>query len=290
MPIGLLVLALAAAAHKAPAKPAKPTLPTAAMQQLVPSCDAHKFETTITVDAGGGKTRSSKVKLCGAEGQSDEAWLRTLKDAVAKTASNEQMPANVRQQIVSALSNEIVRLTAAPGAAPAAAGPPPGAPRSTFSLAKSQPELPGLAPRSTQPSLSHDYATYAPLPVKPEADVSAHAPVRTFAKIPLLTLRCAAVGDEERSARCDTIDRDTAILVRADEAFPRGAEIHFVRSGKSRAEVKLPPLRAGQNSRLRLPPGVCAGVVRSRVDIQAVSGDEPEGTPAGSLGLFDLRC
>jgi hypothetical protein len=41
---------------------------------------------------------------------------------------------------------------------------------------------------------------------------------------------------------------------------------------------------------LRLPPAVCAGVVRSKVEIQALGGKAPSGTPAGSVGEYDLRC
>lgn len=283
MSVGLIFFALAAAA------PAAAQAPPAAMRQLLQSCDAHKFETVITVTQDG-KPRTSKVKLCGTEGQSDEAWLRTLKDAVAKTAANEQMPAGVRQQIVTALTEEIVRLSTAAAAPLSAVTPAPGPIAPSLTLQTPAPALPGLPPRQSQQPLSRDYATYAPLPVKSAAETSAATPMRTFAKVPLLSLRCGTPGDEARASACDTLDRDTAIVVRADAAFPRGAEIRFIRSGKSRAEVKLPAMRAGQIATVRLPAGVCSGVVRSRVDIQGVSGAEPQGTPPGSLGQFDLRC
>jgi hypothetical protein len=35
---------------------------------------------------------------------------------------------------------------------------------------------------------------------------------------------------------------------------------------------------------------VCRGVVRSRVEIQALGGNAPSGTPAGTIGEYDLRC
>lgn len=287
MPVGLILFAFAAAA---PSVASQAPQPAAELRQLVQSCEAHRFETVVTVTSDG-KPHPSKVKLCGTPGQSDQAWLHTLKDAVAKTAANEQMPASVRQQIVRALTEEIVRLSsAAPATAPLAAVPPAPVAGPSFALPAPAPALPGLPPRGPQQPFSRDYATYAPLPLKNPAEIQATTPTRTFAKVPLLALRCGTPGDDARAGACDTIDRDTAIVVRADAAFPRGAEIRFIRSGKVRAEVRLPAMRSGQIATLRLPAGVCSGVVRSRVDVQAVSGAEPQGTPAGSLGQFDLRC
>jgi hypothetical protein len=78
--------------------------------------------------------------------------------------------------------------------------------------------------------------------------------------------------------------------VRADEAFPRGVAMRFVRRGDQRAELDLPALKTGQTANLRLPPAVCAGVVRSRVEIQALGAAAPSGTPAGTIGEYDLRC
>src|SRR5438105_8116102 len=81
----------------------------AAVPQLMQSCDAHKFETIVhaVVD---GQPRDSKVKLCGVEGQSDSAWIKTLRDAIAKLEANKEMDAPVRNQIVTAIQTEISRL------------------------------------------------------------------------------------------------------------------------------------------------------------------------------------
>jgi hypothetical protein len=107
---------------------------------------------------------------------------------------------------------------------------------------------------------------------------------------PRLTLRCALAGDEDRPSDCDTIDKDTVLVLRADEAFPRGVEMRFARHGDQRAELDLPALRQGQTAKLRLPKAVCKGVVRSRVEIQALGAGSAAGTEAGRIGEYDLRC
>ncbi|MEA3067540.1 MAG: hypothetical protein QOK41_947, partial [Sphingomonadales bacterium] len=94
--VGMALLAAAASGGAAPKKAAKPAEPPAAVKTLVQNCDAHKFETTIqlTVD---GKSKQSKVRLCGTEGQSDADWIRTLKDAVKKPAASTTMPQAARE-------------------------------------------------------------------------------------------------------------------------------------------------------------------------------------------------
>jgi hypothetical protein len=108
--------------------------------------------------------------------------------------------------------------------------------------------------------------------------------------VPHLTLRCALAGDEDRPTGCDTIDKDTVLVLRADEAFPRGLEMRFVRHGDSRAELDLPAMKEGQTTALHLPVAVCSGVVRSTVEIQALGANAPQGATAGTIGEYDLRC
>lgn len=269
MPIGLLTLALATAA---PAAAPPSDAPPAAMQKVLQSCDAHKFETVITTTVDG-KLKGSKVKLCGTEGQTDEAWLRTLRDAVVKTEANAQMAPEVKTQIVSALNKEIARLTV---------------PRVTLPAPSTGLSLPGLRPAPATGSLARDYAALPPMPA-PLPATAQPASRYALTKIPRLTLRCTLVGDD-RPESCASIDKDTVLLLRADEAFPAGVALRFMRRGDARAEIKLAPMRVGQTAKLRLPAAACKGVVRSRLEIQAVSGAEPAGTAGGQLGEFDLRC
>src|ERR1041385_4198683 len=104
--IPLLLLAMAATGG--PSASPSTGAPTAQMQKMLQDCDAHKFETVVNsiVD---GKPHQSKVKLCGTKGQNDAAWVNTLKDAVAKVKANDKMPAEIRDQIASALDAEIIR-------------------------------------------------------------------------------------------------------------------------------------------------------------------------------------
>jgi hypothetical protein len=273
--VGMALLAAAASGGAAPKKAAKPAEPPAAVKTLVQNCDAHKFETTIqlTVD---GKPKQSKVRLCGTEGQSDADWIRTLKDAVKKTAASTTMPQAAREQIVAAVNDEIERLSRSalqlPGGADIA-------------------NLPRAAATTPQVPLARDYGSLPPLPTASTvAPPHVLGPGGLTGPAPRLTLRCALAGDEDRPGDCDSIDRDTVLVVRADEAFPRGVAVRFVRKGDSRAELDLPAMRSGQTANLRLPPAVCVGVVRSRVEIQALGGTAPSGTPAGTIGEYDLRC
>ena len=272
-----IFVASASAAVAAPPanQAATPGEPPAAEKSLVQNCDAHRFETTIQqmVD---GKPKQSKVRMCGTEGQSDADWIKTLKDAVKKTQASE-MPPGVKQQIVAAVNAEIERLST-----PALNLPAGG------DISK----LPKTATNSTTPQvpLSRDYGALPPLPTAsnvPPPNVLGQGGVVPEAHV---TLRCALAGDEDRPTACDSIDKDTLLVLRADDSFPAGLEVHFVRHGAERAEVSIPALRVGQTAIVRLPPSVCSGVVRSTLDIQALGANAPSGTPAGSVGEYDLRC
>jgi len=274
--IGAIALfaAASAAIGAPPADPAKPAeLPTTE-KSLVQNCDAHRFETTIQqmVD---GKPKQSKVRMCGTEGQSDADWLRTLKDAVKKTQAS-GMPPGVKQQIVAAVNAEIERLST-----PALNLPAGG------DISK----LPKTAMTTTpQVPLSREYGALPPLPTAPTLPPPNVLGAGGVAPAARITLRCALAGDEDRPTSCDSIDKDTLLVLRADEAYPAGLDLHFVRHGDDRADVSVPALKPGQTAILRLPPRVCVGVVRSRLEIQALGSNAPSGTPAGSVGEYDLRC
>lgn len=274
---GIALLAAAAAGGAAVGKkpPAKPR-PPAAAPVAVQNCDAHSFETTVRTTGPDGQVKQSRVRMCGTEGQSDAGWIATLKDAVKKTALSPQMPAAAKEQIIAAVNAEIERLSrpalALPDATDIAHLPKAPAARPEAPLARDYGALPELPTASSvpPPSLLGPGGIAVP-------------PAR-------ITLRCALAGDEDRPNDCDTIDRDTILVVRADDAYPRGLAMRFVRHGDSRAEVDLPPLKTGQTAKIRLPAAVCTGIVRSRVEIQAVGATAPRGTPAGSIGEYDLRC
>lgn len=273
---GIALLAQAAMAGGAAPK-AKAPATAAAAAAIVQDCAAHSFETTIQLTGADGSAHQSKVHLCGTKGQSDAEWVNTLQDAVKKTTLSSQMPAAAKEQIVAAVNAEIARLSI----------PTLSLPRGT--------DIAKLPKASTAPpdgtSLSRDYGSLGALPtatnVEPPHVLGAGA---AFAPAARLTMRCAAPGDEDRPGDCDTIDRDTVMVLRADDAYPRGLEVRFLRHGDSRAELNLPALKQGQTANLRLPPAVCSGVVRSKVEVQALGANSPNGTAAGRVGEFDLRC
>jgi hypothetical protein len=271
----MAVIALATAGTAAPSKLSKPTQPVSAAKSLVQNCDAHRFETTIHVTGADGQPKQSTVRMCGTEGQSDADWIRTLRDAVRKTSLNVQMPQAAREQIVAAVNAEIMRLMAPPSLAAGGAD-----------IA----HLPKAAPTPSEVPLTRDYGALPPLPTAAVAPPHMLGPGGLIGPVPRLTLRCALAGDEDRPSDCDTLDRDTVMVVRADEAFPGGIAMRFLRHGDSRAELDLPAMQPGQTAKLRLPAAVCAGVVRSRVEVQALGGNAPSGTPAGTVGEYDLRC
>jgi hypothetical protein len=271
----LALLTAAAATGAVPKKTANPSDVAAVAKTL--DCASHRFEATIHVTGQGGKAQDKTVRMCGTKGESDAEWLATLKDAVKKTAGNPQMPEATKEQIVAAVNAEIGRLSS----------PAWNLPQGTdiAKLSKSA--------RTTAPDapLSRDYAALPPLPTASSvAPPHVLGPSGALAQAAHVTVRCALIGDEDRPEACDSIDKDTVLVVRADEAYPKGLAMRFMRDGDQRAEVSLPAMASGQTAKLRLPPAVCSRVVRSKIEIQAVGANAPAGTMAGTIGEYDLRC
>lgn len=295
MPI-LFALALGAAAAPAAAEP--PADGPGAAQKLVEDCSAHRFETTIK-GMSNGKPRESKVKLCGTPGQTDAQWIATLKDATAKVAANPKMPAGAKQQIITAVNAEIVRL----GAVPAAGGAP--ALLNAPGLAKSTP-LP--APRRSPSVAAPQYSALPAFPPPPAANpapaIGGAAPAfggaATVAAAayapplprPRLSLTCFSDGDLAAGGPCFKFDRSTRITVRAGEPL-KDTLLRFVRDGEERADYPLPPLTRGRSASFTLPREVCARAVGGNLSIRIVRG--PAGKPqlaqvVATEGPYNLTC
>jgi hypothetical protein len=275
----MVLVAVALASGAAIAQPkdgaAPSDAPSSEMQKLLQNCDAHKFETVIEVTADG-QPRKSKVKLCGTDGQSDSAWIGTLKDAVAKTAANDKMPQAVRDQIIMALNGEIIRLTGLLPKPPAAAATLP-------------------PPRPAPPSsMSRDYTSFAPLPAAPAvAATRVLAPNMPLLARPRLSMTCFAPSDIAGDGPCTQFERDTLLTVKAGEDLPPGTSLRFVRSGDSRADVALAQLKRGKSMRFALPPEVCKGAGGGRLELRIVRSAPDAGTlgqVVGSEGPYNLRC
>jgi hypothetical protein len=295
----LIALALAVAPAIAGDSPPPPQ-----MQQLLQNCDAHKFETIIEVTVDG-QLKHSRVKLCGTEGQSDADWVRTLKDAVAKTEANLQMPPAVRTQIVTALNSEIARL--AKGTGVALPPPRPSAKTTALDGFSALPPLPEPKPAETAAALppprmiavtpvSRDYSALPPMPTAPTAPTrvltgSVGASLPALPR-PRMQFICYTPG-ETGEVPCADFTRDTLLTVRADEDLPAGTSLRFVLGGNARADVELAQLRKGKTERLALPPQVCShiggGTLEIRI-VRSVPAAGPDGQEVGKDGPYDLRC
>ena len=279
--------------------------------KLIQSCDAHKFE-TVVVSMVDGQPHQSKVRLCGVEGQSDAAWIDTLRDAIRKLDANKDMPVSQRDQIVTAIKTEIARLTIL-GSGPivprrgseASAAPPQ-------SLSRDYATLPPLPPpREIVPSPSlkdvsagepagpattdavrKDFAQLPPMPPPlPAHPASAQAPVPSPA-VPLrLKFGCDTPGDLSSDAPCAEFEPETRVTVHAGEDIPPGTLLQFVRNDRPQADVPLGGIRRGGMLRVALPAKVCSGFGSGKLELRVVR-DDGNGVPQplNSEGPYSLRC
>lgn len=262
------------AAERAAGKPAA-SAPSPQARTLLENCDAHKFETVIEIPTADGLTKHSRMKLCGTEGQSDADWLKTLKDAIAKTNANDKMPPAIRNQIVTAINAEVARLEGKSAPATAAVLPPPRVATKTPALG--------------------EYTALPPLPDKPAPPV--HVLAAGSAALPILpkprlSYICSTPG-ELGEGPCTEFSRETLLTVQADEDLPGGTSLRFVRSGEAKADVKLAQLKRGRSVRVPLPSEVCSHAVGGSLEIRIVRSVPAAGAPAqevGEDGPYNLRC
>ena len=254
----MIALALAAGAMfpaLAQDKPAESTVqgddPEAL--KLVSDCNARKFETVVEREENG-ERKSSKVKLCGKQGQTDAEWATTLKDAAAKIEANATMPQTAKDQLSAALKAEIAKVEAGAALTPA-------------------------------PVASVEQP--APKPAPPPVAVAAKSPAAAPAlKKPKLTIRCLAPGEKGGGSSCSALDRATRLSILADADLGSGASLRFLRRGDVRAQLALAPMRLGETYRSKLPAELCAGVASTKVEIQVMG----SGQVVETLGPYSLRC
>jgi hypothetical protein len=77
--------------------------------EFVANCGkGRKFESSSST--GDDKDKHvSKMVICSDPGESDEAWAKTLRDALARVESNQDMPAEGKARIVADLRSEIAK-------------------------------------------------------------------------------------------------------------------------------------------------------------------------------------
>ena len=288
--LSLFALALGAAT----APPAGPSSePPAEVRKLMEDCSAHRFETTVK-GTRKGKPHESKVKLCGVAGQTEAQWIGTLKDAIAKVDANAAMSPSVKQQIITAVNAEIVRLGANPASAIGTAlvdAPPLPAPRRLPTVAAPEySALPAFPPPPVaQPVTPSAGAITASGGTTLAAAATAYVPPLPR---PRLSLTCFSDGDLAGNGPCFKFDRHTRVTVRAGEPL-KDTLLRFVRNGKESVDHPLPPLAQGRSASFALPRQVCSRVSGGNLSIQIVRG--PAGKPhlaqvVGTEGPYNLTC
>jgi len=110
---------------------------------------------------------------------------------------------------------------------------------------------------------------------------------------PRLDIQCFTPGEVGLGGPCISLERDTMLMVRADENVAGRTSLRFLRKGDVRAELTLAPMRKGQSRRFDLPSQLCAGVASSVVEIQILSrsaGGAGANQVVDTLGPYQLRC
>lgn len=69
-----------------------------------------KFESSATAGDGTKEKHVSKMVICSDPGESDAAWEKTLRDALADVERNDDMPAEGKARIMADLKSEIARI------------------------------------------------------------------------------------------------------------------------------------------------------------------------------------
>jgi hypothetical protein len=292
--VAIIGAAAAAQPTQAPVGSANSPPPEAAA--LLQSCSAHKLETVVQYTTAEGKRRQSKVKLCGTEGQTDAQWAVTLRDAATKAKANASLAPEAREQVVAAIEAEIAKVEeavakagstttltllrqAAGSTTPDTLGAPAGMPRDYSAL----PPLP--APTAAAPA-----ATPVPNVASTASTGTVVSAAPTLAA-PRVTIRCMLASDLGTAGPCSTIESDTKLAIRADEDLPAGLRVRFLRRGSDRGEVALAAMKQGQTLQVRPPSKLCAGVLRSRTEIEIVrAGLSGSSQAVQKLGPYELRC
>ncbi len=260
-------VAFAQAPGRAPAKPA-------------PVCEGEVF-----VFSAGAVGHVAKVTLCSKKDATSDELVKMFESAASKLSEDFRMAPEKRDDLVAQM-----RAKAAEIRGGNAAG-------STAALGAKPPQSVSAIPLRSATPLERppEYTVLPPLPppTNPAAAVSASATASLPALTkPRLTIECFNPADFAGAAACDSLERETVLKVRADEAVPAGTALRFVRRGDLRAEVELAQFARGKSTQFALPREVCTGVVESKVEIQVVRHTKPNdaGQVVDSMGPYFLRC
>ena len=252
-----------------------------------PECDGQRF-----VFVAGEPPHVTRVTLCSIKGATSGDLVRMFDGAAAALSKNTQMPQEKRDDLIAQIKSKADALRPS-GGAPTAL---------TTASAIGDITLPKrAAPVEPRP----EYTSLPPLP-PPLPPGTATAGVSfpgsktvgtTLRSGPLLskprlTVECTTVDDLAGAGPCSVMERETQVVVRADETVPAETALRFVRRGDTRAEVELAQLSRGKSMQFALPSEVCSGVSSSRVEIQVVrrAAANSEGQVVDSMGPYLLHC
>lgn len=239
---------------------------------LVNSCEGHKFESLVEIDAV--KHRSTRVKLCAKPGSTDADWVRTLHSAIAQFELR-NMPPAARDQLIAELQVEAAKYDkTTPGAKTSITGV------SGINLGKGS-----FSEAATEPEAPFRVASLPPLPtpkgLATRSTAKSVKPIR-------VTVKCLSRGESGKGATCDFFDRNTTLVLTAISGLDDGATIRFLRKGEEHGTVDFAALSSGQSRRVALPSDVCRSISYSKIDIELIA---PKATtPGGRLGPYGLRC
>ena len=79
--------------------------------EFVANCGkGRKFESTSATGEGADKKQVNKMVICSDPGESDAAWEKTLRDALARVEANEDMAPEGKARIMADLRIEIAKI------------------------------------------------------------------------------------------------------------------------------------------------------------------------------------
>jgi len=252
-----------------------------APEKPAPPCEGEIFVFQV-----GPTGHVAKVTLCSKKDPTPDDLVKMFESAAATLSQDKRMALEKRDDLVAQMRAKAAEVR---GGEAAAASRPLGTAPATAILTPLRPATPVDHPP--------EYSALPPLPPPPNPAVATPATATATASLPALTrprltIQCFNPADLAGAAPCDSLERETMLRVRADEALPAGTSLRFLRRGDLRAEVGLAQLARGKATQFVLPRPVCAGVAESKVEIQIVRHAKADdaGQVVDSMGPYFLRC
>jgi hypothetical protein len=259
-----------------------------------PTCDSggQRF-----VFKSGEEPHLTRITLCGPKDGTSSDLVKMFDSAVTALSRNTKLATEKRADLIAQIRLKAEQYRPAGSAAP---------PAPALTVA---PAITDLAPpKATGPvERPPEYASLPPLPPPlpigtPVAGASTGGAAFSAAgpksppvprlSAPRLAIECVNLQDLGGAGDCSLIERETQVVVRAQDAVPALTALRFVRRGETRAEVELAQLSRGKSTQFALPGEVCSGVSSSRVEIQVVrrASSNSAGQVVDSLGPYLLHC